>query len=94
VRRLAAEFGKSKDIDLAVVYTLGRMANSAAAETLATLEPQTADKDVKKEIRRAFFKLGQKWLEGIRFVEHDDPGFWETRGYHNHADPWAEERYG
>ena len=35
-----------------------------------------------------------KWLEGIRFVEDDDPGYWETRGYHNHADPWLEERYG
>lgn len=35
-----------------------------------------------------------KWLEGIRFVEKDKPGFWERRGYHNHADPWLEERYG
>jgi DMSO/TMAO reductase YedYZ molybdopterin-dependent catalytic subunit len=25
-------------------------------------------------------------------VENDEPGFWETRGYHNHADPWKEER--
>ena len=22
------------------------------------------------------------------------PGYWETRGYNNHADPWKEERYG
>jgi DMSO/TMAO reductase YedYZ molybdopterin-dependent catalytic subunit len=35
-----------------------------------------------------------KWLEGIRFVAQDKPGFWERRGYHNHADPWLEERYG
>jgi DMSO/TMAO reductase YedYZ molybdopterin-dependent catalytic subunit len=26
-------------------------------------------------------------------MEHDRPGFWEQRGYHNHADPWTEERY-
>lgn len=35
-----------------------------------------------------------KWITGIRFVAADRPGYWETRGYHNHADPWKEERYG
>src|SRR6266536_3157213 len=23
----------------------------------------------------------------------DDPGFWETAGYHNYGDPWREQRY-
>jgi DMSO/TMAO reductase YedYZ molybdopterin-dependent catalytic subunit len=41
-----------------------------------------------------YFWKSAKWLEGVRFVEHDEPGYWETRGYHNHADPWREERYG
>jgi DMSO/TMAO reductase YedYZ molybdopterin-dependent catalytic subunit len=49
---------------------------------------------VRAVIPQLYFWKSAKWLEGIRFVEHDDPGFWETRGYHNHADPWAEERYG
>ena len=34
-----------------------------------------------------------KWLSGLEFLEKDRPGFWEVRGYHNHADPWQEERY-
>ena len=34
-----------------------------------------------------------KWLSGLEFMEKDRPGFWEVRGYHNHADPWQEERY-
>ena len=34
-----------------------------------------------------------KWLDGLEFMERDQPGFWEQRGYHNHADPWDEERY-
>ena len=34
-----------------------------------------------------------KWLSGLEFIEKDRPGFWEVRGYHNHADPWKEERY-
>jgi len=34
-----------------------------------------------------------KWIEGIKVVSRDEPGFWETRGYSNSADPWLEERY-
>jgi DMSO/TMAO reductase YedYZ molybdopterin-dependent catalytic subunit len=41
-----------------------------------------------------YFWKSAKWLTGIRFVQRDEPGYWETRGYHNHADPWREERYG
>ncbi|AKU95835.1 Sulfite oxidase [Labilithrix luteola] len=41
-----------------------------------------------------YFWKSAKWLTGIRFVTADKPGYWETRGYHNHADPWKEERYG
>jgi DMSO/TMAO reductase YedYZ molybdopterin-dependent catalytic subunit len=35
-----------------------------------------------------------KFLIALRFLDHDEKGYWETRGYHNHADPWKEERYG
>ncbi len=35
-----------------------------------------------------------KFLTMIRFVEEDEPGFWEVRGYHNYGSPWREERYG
>ena len=41
-----------------------------------------------------YFWKSAKWLTGIRFVTRDEPGYWETRGYHNHANPWREERYG
>jgi DMSO/TMAO reductase YedYZ molybdopterin-dependent catalytic subunit len=40
-----------------------------------------------------YFWKSAKWLTGIKFVRRDEPGYWETRGYHNHADPWKEERY-
>jgi DMSO/TMAO reductase YedYZ molybdopterin-dependent catalytic subunit len=40
-----------------------------------------------------YFWKSAKWLTGIRFVADDEPGYWEVRGYHNHADPWKEERY-
>ncbi len=41
-----------------------------------------------------YFWKSAKWLTGIRFSNVDRPGYWEVRGYHNHADPWSEERYG
>ena len=34
-----------------------------------------------------------KWVRAIEFSVRDRRGFWEVRGYHNHGDPWAEERY-
>ena len=34
-----------------------------------------------------------KFLTAIEFVDKDEPGFWETRGYSNRARPWIEERY-
>lgn len=41
-----------------------------------------------------YFWKSAKWITGVRFVKADQPGFWEVRGYHNHADPWKQERYG
>lgn len=40
-----------------------------------------------------YFWKSAKWVTGLRFVEEDAPGYWETRGYHNRADPWEEQRY-
>jgi DMSO/TMAO reductase YedYZ molybdopterin-dependent catalytic subunit len=34
-----------------------------------------------------------KWVRAIEVSAEDRRGFWEVRGYHNHADPWTEERY-
>ncbi len=34
-----------------------------------------------------------KWVKRLEFTALDEPGFWETRGYNNNADPWLEERY-
>jgi DMSO/TMAO reductase YedYZ molybdopterin-dependent catalytic subunit len=36
---------------------------------------------------------GAKFVREIIFLERDMPGFWETRGYSNTADPWTEDRF-
>ena len=30
---------------------------------------------------------------GITLGHEDEPGFWESLGYHNYGDPWREQRY-
>ena len=40
-----------------------------------------------------YFWKSAKWIRGIRFVDRDVPGFWESLGYHNRGDQWLEERY-
>ncbi|MBR61877.1 MAG: sulfite oxidase-like oxidoreductase [Dehalococcoidia bacterium] len=34
-----------------------------------------------------------KWINGIEFMEENQPGFWESRGYHMEGDPWKEQRF-
>ena len=36
---------------------------------------------------------GAKWIRRIDFLAEDEPGFWETRGYSNTAEPWFDDRY-
>ena len=62
VPSLKDHFGKDQQVDLAVVFTLGRIAESAAVEALSEIENETRDKVLKKEIRRSLFKLSQKGL--------------------------------
>jgi DMSO/TMAO reductase YedYZ molybdopterin-dependent catalytic subunit len=49
---------------------------------------------VRLVVPRLYFWKSAKWVTGVEFVAKDIPGFWESAGYHNHGDPWREERYG
>jgi len=49
---------------------------------------------VRVVVPKAYFWKSAKWLRRIEVLALDQPGFWETRGYHNEGDPWTEERYG
>ena len=40
-----------------------------------------------------YFWKSAKWVRGLRLVDEDQPGFWESLGYHNYGDPWQEQRY-
>jgi DMSO/TMAO reductase YedYZ molybdopterin-dependent catalytic subunit len=40
-----------------------------------------------------YFWKSAKWVRGISLASEDEPGFWETYGYHMLGDPWREQRY-
>ena len=40
-----------------------------------------------------YFWKSAKWVRGLTLTADDEPGFWENYGYHNHGDPWLEQRY-
>jgi DMSO/TMAO reductase YedYZ molybdopterin-dependent catalytic subunit len=45
------------------------------------------------DLKTPYFWKGAKWLRGLEFSSHDQPGFWEQAGYHNEADIWEEQRF-
>jgi DMSO/TMAO reductase YedYZ molybdopterin-dependent catalytic subunit len=40
-----------------------------------------------------YFWKSAKWVRGLTLALDDEPGFWESVGYHNYGDPWREQRY-
>ncbi len=40
-----------------------------------------------------YFWKSAKYVSRIIVLDHDEPGFWEVRGYHDRGDPWLEQRY-
>jgi DMSO/TMAO reductase YedYZ molybdopterin-dependent catalytic subunit len=40
-----------------------------------------------------YFWKSAKWVRGLDLRDADEPGFWETYGYHMYGDPWREQRY-
>lgn len=102
-----AKLAKVKDTARFVIFEAaqGYTANVRVSEALAPTSlvtyklmggalPRPHGPPVRSLMPDLYFWKSAKWLTGIRFVARDKPGYWETRGYHNHADPWTEERYG
>jgi DMSO/TMAO reductase YedYZ molybdopterin-dependent catalytic subunit len=40
-----------------------------------------------------YFWKSAKWVRGLQLMDEDEPGFWESLGYHMYGDPWREQRY-
>jgi DMSO/TMAO reductase YedYZ molybdopterin-dependent catalytic subunit len=40
-----------------------------------------------------YFWKSAKWVRRLVVTESNEPGFWESLGYHDRGDPWREQRY-
>ena len=58
----------------------------------APLEPEHGG-PARLLVPHLYFWKSAKWVRGLTFTRQDEPGFWEGYGYHNHGDPWVEQRY-
>ncbi len=56
------------------------------------LEPQHGG-PARLLVPHLYFWKSAKWVNGIRLMDADVPGYWEAGGYHMRGDPWREERY-
>jgi len=56
------------------------------------LEPQHGG-PARLLVPHLYFWKSAKWVRGLRLMTDDEPGFWETYGYHMYGDPWKEQRY-
>ena len=86
-----AEAGFTANVPVAFLEREGAM-----LATHADGEPLTEEHGwpLRLVIPGKYFWKSAKWLRGIELLDHDQPGFWERYGYHNDADPFAEQRYG
>jgi DMSO/TMAO reductase YedYZ molybdopterin-dependent catalytic subunit len=58
----------------------------------APLEPEHGG-PARLLVPHLYFWKSAKWVRGLTLTPDDEPGFWENYGYHNHGDPWLEQRY-
>jgi DMSO/TMAO reductase YedYZ molybdopterin-dependent catalytic subunit len=71
---------------------LGGKAWVALAYDDEALEPEHGG-PARLLVPHLYFWKSAKWVRGIEVTDADEPGFWETYGYHNYGDPWREQRY-
>ena len=56
------------------------------------LEPQHGG-PARLLVPHLYFWKSAKWVRGLSLTQYDEPGFWESLGYHDYGDPWKEQRY-
>ncbi|GAA3661959.1 sulfite oxidase-like oxidoreductase [Lentzea roselyniae] len=91
--------------DFALVHSYGGYTTNLPLEDLldgqAWIAYRFDDDDLTPEhggparllVPHLYFWKSAKWVRGIQLLLEDEPGFWETAGYHDHGDPWREQRY-
>jgi DMSO/TMAO reductase YedYZ molybdopterin-dependent catalytic subunit len=55
--------------------------------------PQANGAPLRVLVPDRYFYKSVKWVQRIKFTVTDEPGYYESNGYSNTADPWKEERF-
>jgi DMSO/TMAO reductase YedYZ molybdopterin-dependent catalytic subunit len=91
--------------DFALVHSYGGYTTNLPLEDLldgqAWIAYRYDDEDLTPEhggparllVPHLYFWKSAKWVRGLQLLLEDEPGFWETAGYHDYGDPWREQRY-
>ena len=58
----------------------------------APLEPEHGG-PARLLVPHLYFWKSAKWVRGLELRDSDEPGFWETYGYHLYGDRWKEQSY-
>ena len=78
---LKDEIGKTAERDLAVAFLLGKIPVNASLELLSEIDKNATDKEVKKEIKRSYFKLSQRGIAVAAEIGIEKkPAPWFERG--------------
>jgi DMSO/TMAO reductase YedYZ molybdopterin-dependent catalytic subunit len=91
--------------DFAMIHSYGGYTTNLPLEDLldnqAWIAYQYDDEDLPPEhggparllVPHLYLWKSAKWVRGIELLLEDEPGFWESAGYHDYGDPWREQRY-
>jgi DMSO/TMAO reductase YedYZ molybdopterin-dependent catalytic subunit len=97
--------GVKTDAEYALVHSYGDYSTNLPLEDLMNHQAWIAfrfdDEDLAPEhggparllVPHLYLWKSAKWVRGITLMHDDQPGFWESLGYHNNGDPWREQRY-
>ena len=93
------------DADYAVVHSYGGYTTNLPLNDLMNQQAWIAfrfdDEDLEPEhggparllVPHLYLWNSAKCVRDITLMDEDQPGFWESLGYHNYGDPWLEQRY-
>ncbi len=85
-----AAAGYTSNVSISEIYKENViLAHSFYGEKL----PKEHGAPVRVVVPDRYFYKSAKWLEAIQISPSDKPGYWESQGYSNSADPWKEDRY-
>jgi DMSO/TMAO reductase YedYZ molybdopterin-dependent catalytic subunit len=78
--------------NLPIADVTGRQAWLAFGYDGEPLEPEHGG-PARLLVPHLYFWKSAMWVRGLELLDQDEPGFWETYGYHMYGDPWREQRY-